>query len=104
MLDYSLVMRKKLCENTLFRVLFYRQHKVSFDNFSRRNALMSNHHVSNENTFEWIKSQSDYIDENGLNHWIQHADGSKGIPPPLTLRSTYPFTYTIKFRNNIFFQ
>ena len=97
-------MCKKLCENTLFRVLFYRQHKVSFDNFSRRNASMNNHHVSNENTFEWIKSQSDYIDEKGLDHWIQHADGSKGLPSShLPLRNKYPFIYTIKFRNNVFY-
>ena len=97
-------MCKKLCENTLFSVLFYRQHKVSFDNFSRRNALVNKNRVSNENAFTWIKSQSEYIDKNGLNHWIQHADGSKGVPPPLKLRSSYPFTYTLKFRNNIFFQ
>ena len=95
-------MCKKLCEKTLFHVLFYRKHKVSFDNFSRRHAAMKINNISHDNTFTWIQSQSDYIDEKGLDHWIQHADGAKGLPSHLSLR-TNPFTYTINFRNNLFY-
>lgn len=95
-------MCKKLCEKTLFRVLFYRAHKVSFDNFALRHKKMVFNKISGENTFTWIQSQSNYIDEKGLNNWMQHADGATGIPPHLPLR-TYPFTYIINFRHNIFY-
>jgi hypothetical protein len=96
------LMSKKLCENTLFRVLFYRKHKVSFDNFSRRHVEMKFNKIADDNIFTWIQSQSRYIDEKGLANWIQHADGATGVPPHLPQR-TYPFTYIINFRHNIFY-
>jgi hypothetical protein len=95
-------MCKTLCEKTMFRVLFYRMHKVSFDNFSRRHTNMNFNKKSDDNTFTWIQSQSRYIDEKGLESWIRDADGARGHPPHLPLR-LYPFTYTINFRNNLFY-
>jgi len=80
-------------------VLFYRTHKVAFDNFSRRHTNKDFNKKSDDNTFTWIQSQSRYIDEKGFENWIQHTDGATGPPPHLTVR-TYPFTYIINFRNN----
>ena len=107
-------MCKKICEYTLFNVLIYRMHKRSFDRFALRNAALRNAELNNNNThlnnnskesnlFEWIKLQSSYIDKHGIDNWIRHSDDATGIPKHLTMRSS-PFTYTLQFRNNIFFQ
>ena len=103
-------MCKKICEYTLFNVLLYRMHKSSFDRFALRNAALNNNnkthlniHGKEANLFEWIKLQSSYIDKHGIDDWVRHSDDATGIPKHLTMRSN-PFTYTIKFRNNMFFQ
>ena len=92
-------MCKKICEKTLFNILVYRMHKRSFDNFAIRHEKMNLNKISDDNTFNWIKTQSKLIDEKGLKNWLQYADGAKGLPPHLTMNSR-PFIYTINFRNN----
>ena len=102
-------MRKKICESTLFNVLLYRIHKRSFDRYALRNAAVNQNKTplnirgKEANLFEWIKLQSSYIDKHGIDDWVRHSDDATGIPKHLTMRSN-PFTYTLKFRNNIFFQ
>jgi hypothetical protein len=99
-------MCKKICEHTLFNVLIYRMHKRSFDRFALRNAAFNNTYLNNNskqtNLFEWIKLQSSYIDKHGIDNWLRHSDDATGIPKHLTMHSS-PFTYTLQFRNNIFF-
>lgn len=100
-------MCKKICEHTLFNVLIYRMHKRSFDRFALRNAAFNNTHLNNNskqtNLFEWIKLQSSYIDKHGFDDWVRHSDDATGIPKHITMSSN-PFTYTLQFRNNKFFQ
>jgi len=93
-------MTKHLCEKSLFNVLFYRRHKHSFKNFEQRHLIRSNK-TNENNEFEWVKNQSNYIDQHGFNQWITHTNGPYGTPSHLKMRSN-PYTYTIKFRTNIF--
>ena len=99
-------MNKTICEKSLFNILFYRMHKSSFDRFSLRNKKICkefklNNNNDKENSFEWIKLQSNYIDKHGLEHWIKNSDSVTGLPKHINIRSS-PFSYNINFRTNMF--
>lgn len=94
-------MSKKICEKTLFNVLFYRMHKRSFTNFEMRH-LPKLQKSDNTNAHEWVKDQTLYIENHGLDDWLQNTNAPYGMPQYMKSRPN-PYLYTIKFRTNIFY-
>jgi hypothetical protein len=95
-------MTKQLCEKAIFSVLLYRNHKHAIDYFGAHSATTL-YKSKEDDSFKWIKRQSEYIDEKGIDNWINKSKGSTGIPLILIMKPL-PFTYVINFRTNIFYK
>jgi len=72
---------KKICEKSLFDILFY-----------RRNALVMSQHIKNggeiphypKQYFKWVQNQSSRINTIGINNWFYKTDGPCGPPKHIT--------------------
>ena len=80
-------MSKKICEKSLFNILFYRKHKAFFiENEKSYRNMYINRHINSygyyshydKSLYNWIDKQSNEIDSMGLKNWINNTDGPLG--------------------------
>jgi|TARA_B110000879_G_scaffold202019_1_gene277832 hypothetical protein len=88
-------MSKKICEKSLFNILFYRKHKAFFtgNEKSYMNIYINNSHYD-KSLYNWIDKQSNEIDSMGFKNWVNNTDGPLG-PSNFLYKAHYPYYYTI---------
>jgi hypothetical protein len=88
-------MNKKICEKSLFNILFYRKHKAFFkgNEKSYMNMYINNSYYD-KSLYNWIDKQSTEIDSMGFKNWMNNTDGPLG-PSNILYKTHYPYYYTI---------
>ena len=84
-------MSKNICEKSLFNILLYRKHKFQINS-------KTNNNMCKNTTLDWVKKQSNTIDEIGFNKWYNNTNGRYGPPSHLKIRKN-PLYYDVTFFN-----
>ena len=82
-------MPKKICEKSIFNVLFYRKHKIVMHKYEEKYKDMPKFENS---TLRWVRYQAQQVDNIGFDNWYTKTDGPFG-PPEYVKKNEIPFLY-----------